>query len=200
MALRDPDKTRSKILTVAANIFHQKGYNCTSLSDILSAAEVSKGALYHHFSNKEELLYSVVEEVYQEQFLARWKGILNEPDPLEAMAIVVESNSGNVTAETMCSGCPIYNIAGELSALNDGLRLRVDAIFRNLFDIIRGAIELAQRSNIVNSGVDSERVSLLILSSLNGMPQIVKSCLDKNMFQQLNSALADYIRSFKQSN
>lgn len=196
MALRDPDKTRNKILQVAANIFHQKGYNCTSLSDILSASALSKGALYHHFSNKEELLFAVVEEIYQEQFLARWRAILDSDTPMSTMAEVVECNSDKVTDEMMCSGCPVYNIAGELSALNDGLRSRVDGIFRNLSAIIFKSIELAKQKGQVEASVDSERVSLLILSSLNGMPQIVKSCLDLNMYKQLNAALADYIRSF----
>lgn len=197
MALRDPDRTRNNILTEASQIFHQKGYNCTSLSDILAAAHVSKGALYHHFSNKEELLFAVVEEVYQEHFLADWRKVLEADDPVEAMALVVESKSKNDTTEAMCSGCPIYNIAGELSALNDGLRTRVDTIFRNLYEIIRGSFELAQQSNLIDDSVDCERVSLLVLSSLNGMPQLIKSCLDRNMFRQLNFALADYIRSFK---
>lgn len=196
MALRDPDKTRNRILTVAAHIFHQKGYNCTSLSDILHASEMSKGALYHHFSNKEDLLFAVVEEVYQEQFLSQWREVLNSNAPMNAMAEVVENNGKNDTNEAMCVGCPIYNLAGELSSINDGLRQRVDTIFRNLFNIIHEAIELAKKANQVDAGVDSERVSLLILSSLNGMPQIVKSCLDRNMFKQLNGALADYIRSF----
>lgn len=162
----------------------------------MSASELSKGALYHHFSNKEELLFAVIEEVYQEQFLSRWRQVLLADNPLSAMAEVLECGASEVTEEMICTGCPVYNIAGELSAINDGLRARVDAIFRELCETIKKAFELAKQKGQVETSVDTERVSLLILSSLNGMPQIVKSCLDLSMYKQLNAALADYIRSF----
>ena len=197
MALRDPDKTKTKILEVASSIFHQKGYNGTSLSDILAAAEVSKGALYHHFSNKQELLYAVFDEVYRHLFLDRWQSVLSSDDPLENVAQVVLNMANEGSDEEMCCGCPIHNISAELAATDDGLRQRVDNLYCDLTSIIKQGVERAKELEQVPQTVDSQRVALLFMCSLNGMPQMVKSCQDRQMFTELTAALADYLRSFK---
>lgn len=197
MALRDPDKTKTKILEVASSIFHQKGYNGTSLSDILAAAEVSKGALYHHFSNKQELLYAVFDEVYRHLFLDRWQSVLSSDDPLENVAQVVLNMANEGSDEEMCCGCPIHNISAELAATDDGLRQRVDNLYCDLTSIIKKGVERAKELQQVPQTVDSQRVALLFMCSLNGMPQMVKSCQDRQMFNELTAALADYLRSFK---
>jgi len=197
MALRDPDKTRTNLLEVASCIFHQKGYNGTSLSDILNAAQVSKGALYHHFCNKQELLYAVVDECYRPLFLSRWQGVLSADKPMDAIADVVAGLAQEGSDEEMCSGCPIHNISAELASTDEGLRTRVDAIFTGLQDIIEQGIERAKNNGQVGSEVDSHRVSLLFMCSLNGMPQMVKSCQERSVFIEITAALADYIRSFQ---
>lgn len=197
MALRDPDKTRAKLLDVASMIFHQKGYNGTSLSDILNEAQVSKGALYHHFSNKQELLYAVVDELYRSHFLSRWQDILTSQEPIVAIAHVVDAMGHEGSDEEMCSGCPLHNISAELAANDEGLRLRVDAIFKELQNIIEQGFERAKSLGQCADSVDTHRVALLFMCSLNGVPQMVKSCQERKVFLDVTAALADYVRSFK---
>jgi TetR/AcrR family acrAB operon transcriptional repressor len=54
--------TRENILAAALKVFSQKGYSATRLEDIAQAAEVTRGAIYHHFGNKEELYKDLVTE------------------------------------------------------------------------------------------------------------------------------------------
>ncbi len=54
--------TRDKILKAAAQIFSQKGYNATSMSDIAGAVNLQKASLYHHVDSKQEILSSLLEE------------------------------------------------------------------------------------------------------------------------------------------
>lgn len=197
MALRDPDRTRHNLLQVAAQLFQQKGYNGTSLSDILKQAEVSKGALYHHFANKQELLYAVVDELFRDMVFARWGDVIYAEEPIEAIATVVDSMAQNATEDDMCSGCPIHNLLAELSATDEGLRLRVDSIFRTHQQLIEEALELAKTKGQAKPELDSKRVSLFFMCSLNGMPQMVTSCQCRELLTELTAALADYIRSFK---
>lgn len=65
-------KTKAKIVEVARELFIKKGYSETSLKDILSAGNISKGNLYHHFRGKEFLFLHIVEEDYTE-WLNQWK-------------------------------------------------------------------------------------------------------------------------------
>lgn len=54
--------TRENILTAALEVFSQRGYSAARLADIAEEAEVTRGAIYHHFANKEELYIALVTE------------------------------------------------------------------------------------------------------------------------------------------
>jgi AcrR family transcriptional regulator len=56
------EATRGRLIQVAAELFGTRGYEATSIEDVLERAEVSKGALYHHFSSKESLFEAVFVE------------------------------------------------------------------------------------------------------------------------------------------
>ncbi|MFF9622973.1 ScbR family autoregulator-binding transcription factor [Streptomyces griseosporeus] len=55
------EQTRATIITAAADLFDQHGYEATSLSDIVEHAKVTKGALYFHFAAKEDLAHAIME-------------------------------------------------------------------------------------------------------------------------------------------
>jgi AcrR family transcriptional regulator len=56
------DATRRKLLEVARGLFAERGYEATPIEDVLAKAGLSKGALYHHFPNKEALFEGVFED------------------------------------------------------------------------------------------------------------------------------------------
>jgi AcrR family transcriptional regulator len=55
------ERTRQRLLTEAQRLFRERGYAATSLEQIAEAAEVTKGAIYGHFTSKEDLLLSAIE-------------------------------------------------------------------------------------------------------------------------------------------
>ncbi|MBD0383843.1 TetR/AcrR family transcriptional regulator [Paenibacillus sedimenti] len=61
-----PEETINQILTVALNLFIQKGYEQTSIQDIINElGGLTKGAIYHHFKSKEEILQAVTEHLFK---------------------------------------------------------------------------------------------------------------------------------------
>ena len=60
------EHTRNRILTSALTRFTQNGYDATSVSDICSAAQVSKGAFYHHFPSKQTVFVALLERWIRE--------------------------------------------------------------------------------------------------------------------------------------
>lgn len=59
--MRKGDLKRSSILEMAEKLFFEKGYEQTSIQDILDALSLSKGGFYHHFSSKEAILAEICE-------------------------------------------------------------------------------------------------------------------------------------------
>lgn len=65
---RRPDDRPNEILDAALQVFAERGYRNTRLEDIGEAAGVTKGAIYHYFANKEELLLRAIEHRREEAF------------------------------------------------------------------------------------------------------------------------------------
>lgn len=66
------EKTKTRLINVARDLFAKKGYSETSIRDILTAANISKGNLYHHFKGKEFLFLHIIEEDNQE-WINQWE-------------------------------------------------------------------------------------------------------------------------------
>lgn len=62
---KHPEETAEKIVTTARRLFFEKGYEHTSLQDIIDTlGGLTKGAIYHHFKSKEEIIFSVTDKIY----------------------------------------------------------------------------------------------------------------------------------------
>ena len=82
--------TRNRVFEVAAEVFHRKGYDSTSMSDVATAAGLTKAGLYHHVSSKESLLFTVLDsglDFTESYVLKPLEGI---SDPLERLKTMIE--------------------------------------------------------------------------------------------------------------
>jgi AcrR family transcriptional regulator len=82
--------TRHRVFEVAAEVFHRKGYDNTSMSDVATAAGLTKAGLYHHVPSKESLLYTVLDlglDLTESYVLKPLEAI---SDPLEKLKTMIE--------------------------------------------------------------------------------------------------------------
>lgn len=88
------DATRAELISVARRLFAQRGYADVGTEEIVRAAGVTRGALYHHFESKRELLAAVYEQVESEltERIATqaFSGGLTPADPIEALRLGAE--------------------------------------------------------------------------------------------------------------
>jgi AcrR family transcriptional regulator len=84
--IKHPELRRSEILDQAFALFLSRGYDHTSLNDIIAEAGISKGAFYHYFPSKEALLAALADR-FARKTLAELEDVLNdrELDPLERL-------------------------------------------------------------------------------------------------------------------
>ena len=91
---RDPKRTRERLLQAAFREVYGSGFQSAGLDAILTAAGVTKGALYHHFSSKEALGYAIVEEIIAPDTRAQWlRPLENCKDPVDALIRAVQALS-----------------------------------------------------------------------------------------------------------
>ena len=72
---RNPEETRRKILEVSKELFLEKGFDNTSIQDIIDGlGGLTKGVIYHHFESKNEILQSIISENNQKILNYNWRG------------------------------------------------------------------------------------------------------------------------------
>ncbi len=123
--------TREKILQAAAHLFALKGYHDTKLDEVLDTAQVTKGAFFHHFRDREDLGFAVLDwhmdqrrhllnAIEQELPLAKEADplarVFRRLDAIQEMARRRERSKG---------GCVIGNLSTALSDCHDGFRKRL---------------------------------------------------------------------------
>src|SRR5437660_9877993 len=77
--------TRERLIATATRLFAERGYDATSIETVLHEAEVSRGALYHHFGNKEALFEAVLEAVEASIQGAIVAEAIASSDPIQAL-------------------------------------------------------------------------------------------------------------------
>ena len=81
----DPVRTRAALLESALDLFGNKGFAGTSLDEITSRAGVTKGAFYHHFQSKEDLLRLIHDEFVDYELVAMRRTLASTNDPAEQL-------------------------------------------------------------------------------------------------------------------
>ena len=84
------DFNRNRIFEIAAEVFHRKGYDNTSMSDVAAAAGLTKAGLYHHISSKESLLYTVLDYGLDLTEAYVLKPLEHISDPLERLRTMID--------------------------------------------------------------------------------------------------------------
>jgi len=139
--MTDTPTSRDRLLLSAMQLFWEKGYGSTSIADVLSAAQVNSGSLYHFFPGKQDLLLAVL-DAYRHGIDAMllapaWKGI---EDPIERIFALLARYRASIVQTDCVYGCPIGSLALEIhepdppvrEAMADNFHAWVDAIERCL--------------------------------------------------------------------
>ena len=99
---RRPDERPQEILDAALTVFAERGYRNTRLEDVGEAAGVTKGAIYHYFANKEDLLLRAIEQRSEEAFGRIEEIVRDKTAPVSTrLRLVVRRWFGSVTKERL---------------------------------------------------------------------------------------------------
>src|SRR5262245_32651583 len=147
--------TRDQILDAAARLIHLRGYHCTSLDDVLRDSGVGKGNFYYYFKSKEDLGYAIIDRVVH-GFVQRTLGpafAAPSGDPIVQIHGFLDRVVENQRERNCVGGCPMGNLASELSDVHEGFRQRLADIFSlwrvELANVLRRGQEVGKLSSDV---------------------------------------------------
>jgi TetR/AcrR family transcriptional regulator, transcriptional repressor for nem operon len=190
----EPD-TRGKILLAAYKEIHLKGFQAASLNNILAHTGVTKGALYHHFPNKTELGYAVIEEVIarhiHQSFIAP---LIDAENPLQTLIELIQQSGDALTMKDISLGCPLGNLAQEMAPIDEGFRLRLERIYQSWTDVLTHSIEIAQQKKLMLADVNPQQVAAMIVATMEGSLSAGKLSQDINRLYCCGAGLIQYLK------
>lgn len=193
---RDPERTRERLLQAAFQEVHRSGFRGADLETILSAAGVTKGALYHHFESKEALGYALVDEVILRIMDDKWlRPLQNTKNPIDALIGVVQSTS--LKPEHVEHGCPLNNLAQEMSPLDEGFRKRLAKMFGQWHDEIAAALRGGQKRGLVRRDVDPDETAGFLIAAYEGYISLAKNAQDVRVLQSGIKTMIRYVESLR---
>ena len=196
---RSPENTRQKILQAAFNEFYKNGFQGGSINDIVDQAGTTKGALFHHFESKEDLGYAVVEEVIEPQMKKRWLDLLaHSVDPIADLKRVFrEYRKDEIRSGMLLHGCPLNNLAQEMSPLNEGFRKRIDKVYGSWRECLSNAFARGIKAGKVRSNVSPGKVAAFVVAAQTGMIGTAKNAQSEELLTQAGQQLFDYLDTLK---
>jgi AcrR family transcriptional regulator len=194
MSAKQPDITRDKILDAAFQEIHKRGFQAASLSNILDRTGLTKGALYHHFPDKDRLGYAVIDEVIRESLEVMMFAPLRETDdPVGTLRAVIARKAERATGETVALGCPLNNLMQEMSPLEPEFKRRLMEILKTWQDVVTDALKRGQKRGQVRPDVDCRAAALFIVSAFEGCIGIAKNLQSVKEFRLCITQLVTYI-------
>jgi len=196
--LRDPDATRDKLLSAAFEEIYRRGFQAASLDTILARAGVTKGALYHHFPDKAALGYAVVDEVVKGLLLKRW-GVLAPVtgDPVSALQQVLRARAAGLTSREVELGCPLNNLAQEMSPLDQRFRKAVSATFDIWTQSVAKALKRGQAEGTVRRDLDARKVAGFVVASIEGSFGLAKGAQSAALLRSNLAVLSSFLESLR---
>jgi TetR/AcrR family transcriptional regulator, transcriptional repressor for nem operon len=183
---------RTRIIDAATSLIHRKGYQQTSIDDVIHEAGLcGKAHFYHYFKSKEELGYAVVQhgfEVFAEEGLA----MLRDPmvDPLERLNRYIDFEVTWASQEECRGGCLFGNLAAEMADEHEGFRERLATVFERWSAQLQSVLWEARP--LLRDDVDLARLARFIIAALEGALLMGRVTRDRSQLE----AIADDLKGF----
>lgn len=166
--MRNPQQTKSTIITTSANLFNKQGYKATSLSDITTATGFTKGAIYKHFENKEDLEAQALRSLGKTMFDILSKEIKAVSTFQEKTEVLFGFFENYLVNPPYDGGCPLMNSACESDDTNPVLRQQAFGLLVNFKSTVQRILENAIKTKEINATTDVQQLTHIFIATLEG--------------------------------
>ena len=193
---RDPERTRDRLLQAGFREVYRSGFQSASIDTILAATNVTKGALYYHFDSKDDLGYAIVEEIIAKLPHDNWlRPLQRGKNPIDALIGIVQATS--VRPEDVKGGCPLVNLAQEMSALDEQFRKRLETIFHDWQEGITTALRRGQSQGTVRRDLVPEETAGFLIAMYEGYVLLAKNAQDAKVWNVGMRNIVGWLRSLR---
>ncbi|MGJ1386867.1 TetR/AcrR family transcriptional regulator [Sphingobacterium spiritivorum] len=196
--MKKAETTRLTILQKAFELIYTKGYQTSSVDDILATTQVTKGAFYYHFKNKDEMGVAIINELMKPVLIKSFiEPLQHAENPLEAIYqlmyhLLMENDFLKVEY-----GCPAANFTQEMTPWNADFSKALNDISKQWVNIMTAVIEKGQQNGSVRKDVNAQQVTLFIMSGYWGIRNFGKLENSNKVYISYLNELENYLNNLK---
>lgn len=190
--------TKEHIIEAASRLMHLQGFNHTSIDEVLKESGIGKGNFYYYFKSKEELGYAIIEnnlKRFSEHVMGKAFG--NHKDAVtqvdDFLDIILELHRQRNCA----GGCPLGNMAMEMSDIHEGFRKRFQGIFNGWRVQVATVLHKARACGQLSDHADPTALAQFLVAGVEGGILLAKVKKDigvlENCFKELKKHLRIYV-------
>ena len=184
--------TSERLVNTAMMLFMAKGYQSTSVADILREAGANSGSLYHAFPTKQDLLLAVLERYRQgigPMLLdPAWQGV---EDPIDRIFALLARYRAGLEMTDCTYGCPIGSLALEIHEPDPPVRELLAANFDGWVAAIKNCLDAA--ADRLPAGTDTEALAQFVLTVMEGGVMQSRTHRTLQAFDASVAGLRDYL-------
>lgn len=190
--------TKFIILEKAFELIYEKGYQATSIDDILAKTGLTKGAFFYNFKNKEQMGLALINDFMSPQAYKSFvEPLLESKDPIKDIYRLMQHVLLESEAFRVECGCPVHNLVQEMAGVNEEFS---KALYRNI-EMSRNALvsslERGIKNKTIRKDVDPESVAQFIIAGYAGVRNLGKLYKNNSCYKQHLKGLKKYLEGLK---
>ncbi len=190
--------TRERILQQMFLNIHKNGFQGLRADKVIADLDITKGALYHYFPNKQAIGTAVIDEIIRPNYLQFFLELeRSEANPVDKLQEHLHFLCSKATDENVALGCPLNNLVQEMSPLDEAFRLRMKTIVDTIQRCITNALTRGQANGQVNADVVPAQVADFYFSGIEGAYSTAKVRKDAAAFCGNMSMLSLFLDSLR---
>ena len=195
---RDPERTRERLLQAAYREVRRSGFQSAGIDTILAATNLTKGALYYHFDSKEALGHAIVDEIIAKLVRDRWLLPLErskDRNPIDVLIGIVRSIP--TRPKDVRGGCPLVNLAQEMSPLDEQFRKRLEKLFRAWREGVATLLRKGQSQGTVRRDLNADEAASFLVAMVEGYEVLAKNAQDVKVWEVGIKNIVGWLKSLR---
>lgn len=192
---KQPLQTREALLDAAGVEFSLHGYSGAGLGGIVARADLTKGALFHHFSDKRALAAAWITERLGEGIRRLWVAPLEGAGSLDGFRNVCRLRGKELDANDATSA--LVAVAAEVAARDEILGDALEQVFRTWRSAVVGLLERGQAAGWIHASIKPEVEAALVVSAVAGFTVCIKTSRSPESRTAFAAALEGYLETLR---
>lgn len=182
---RNKDFDEDEVLNKAICLFWHKGYNATSMQELVDHLGISRSSLYDTYGDKHNLYLKALEYYQSSNSQKMCDIVTNAASSKEAIKQLLEFITDNLLNDKQRKGCFIVNAGVEVAPHDAEVMKIIQKNEQLVEDVFLKAIEKGQKSGEITNSQDSRSLARFISNTIKGIQVSVKSTKSKEVFSDV---------------